>query len=75
MHLYIVHACVFVLGSKLTWKKRSLVDLVVIDAEFGRKNYGLITCNCNREGVETTWFQNWPPKPDSTGDENQIKKS
>jgi hypothetical protein len=27
---------------------------VVIDAEFDRKKHDLISCNCNRESVETT---------------------
>jgi aspartokinase len=34
---------------------------VVIDAELGRENYGLIPRDCDWEEVGTTWCQNWPP--------------
>jgi hypothetical protein len=34
---------------------------VVIDAELGREDHGSIPRNCDREGAETTWCQNWPP--------------
>jgi hypothetical protein len=32
---------------------RSIVGLVVIDAEFSKE--GLIPCNCDREGAKTTY--------------------
>jgi hypothetical protein len=37
----------------------------VIDTELDREDHESIPCNCNRDGTETTWCQNWPP--------NQIK--
>jgi hypothetical protein len=33
---------------------QSLVDLMMIDIELDRKDYGSILCNCNPEGAETT---------------------
>jgi hypothetical protein len=38
---------------------------VVINVELGREGHSSIPRNCDREGAETTWCQNWPP--------NQIK--
>ncbi|MCI13072.1 hypothetical protein A2U01_0034185, partial [Trifolium medium] len=37
---------------------QSLVGLVVIDAEFDRKDYGSILPNCDWEEAETTLCQN-----------------
>jgi hypothetical protein len=31
----------------------------VIGAELGREDHGSIPRNCNQEGAETTWCQNW----------------
>jgi hypothetical protein len=39
---------------------RSLVGSVLIDVEFGRKDYGPISRNCEQDETETTWCQNWP---------------
>jgi phage terminase large subunit-like protein len=34
---------------------------VVIGAELDMENPGSIRRNCDQEGAETTWYQNWPP--------------
>jgi hypothetical protein len=36
----------------LKFVNQSLIGLVVIDAEVGRENYGLIPRNCNQEGAK-----------------------
>jgi hypothetical protein len=55
------------LQSKKTLLYRSLVSLIVIDAELGKKDYGSIFCNCNQKGSGTTWCHrtrfNWCWKP------------
>jgi hypothetical protein len=40
--------------QKRYWSEQSLVDLVVIDAEFSREDYGSIPHNYNREEIEIT---------------------
>jgi hypothetical protein len=32
---------------------------MMIDAELGREDHSSILRNCDREGAETTWYQNW----------------
>jgi hypothetical protein len=33
----------------------------MIDAELGKDDHGSILRNCDWEGSETTWYQNWLP--------------
>jgi hypothetical protein len=44
-------------------QNQSLVALIVIDALFNREYYDSILCNCDREGVETTYART-DPQPD-----------
>jgi hypothetical protein len=39
--------------NKKCYSYNSLIDSMVIDAEFGRKDHGLIPLNCDKRGLET----------------------
>jgi hypothetical protein len=39
--------------SKMKKDNQSLVGLMMIDTELGRKDYGLIICNCDQNETKT----------------------